>query len=141
MLKRLIAEIAIVAALIVGGTYALADHYTPGTEPWDPPIQPSGEPAWEDPDQPGYYVCWNQNGYPLPQQGPICPDGWAGRAPENPIPPDWNNDGVQDDADAHYWENAEQAEPPIAVTPEPTPAPTAEPVIEQTAVQQDSCTE
>ncbi len=52
--------------------------------PWDPPIG-EDEPAHFNG---AWYDCWNAHGYPLPQAGPICPEGWAGRAPENPLPVD-----------------------------------------------------
>ena len=52
--------------------------------PWDPPL-PSPAPAWTDPQLPGYHVCWNTYGDPLPQASPVCPAGWGGRAPEHPL--------------------------------------------------------
>lgn len=71
---------------VIGLMLAFADSVA-SDSPWDPPIG-DNEPAWEAPDQPGYFVCWNAHGNPLPQTQTICPEGWAGRAPESPIPID-----------------------------------------------------
>lgn len=67
---------------------------TPPAGPWVPaltghelaaPVYVVG-PVPHPPTGPDGYQCWNEYGLPYPQASPICPDGWAGRPPEYPLP-------------------------------------------------------
>ena len=35
---------------------------------------------------PGVYVCYNPYGAQIPQPQPLCPPGWTGTPPANPLP-------------------------------------------------------
>lgn len=50
---------------------------------WDP-VLPDPAPAMTDGS--GIYVCFNEYGSEITQEGPWCPDGWGGRDPEHPTP-------------------------------------------------------
>lgn len=81
-MNRFLIGLATMLALVA--TFGAGRAFGDEADAWTPPIAPTGEQAAEF--SPGYFVCWESHGYPLPNVGPICPDGWAGRAPENPYP-------------------------------------------------------
>jgi hypothetical protein len=84
MNRRNVTAYALLVFAAAGLTLALA-YPAASDSPWDPPIG-ANEPAHFNG---AWYDCWNAHGYPLPQADPICPEGWAGRAPENPLPVDF----------------------------------------------------